>query len=218
MKSRDLVLIAAMLVIALLVTLVIYLRRVQRKPPSPDLSPIKPPWVYWSWRVFVPLAYAIFAAGLIYALVEQSARMLVFVNLVLWPFILVTVFAMFTLQTFSFDYSVFGKYRRTPFPSETPLHEITLSYAIIGKVRTGPLVIWLLYRHGIGIKIVTIGDVFLPLDEVDTLEIRGRFLGLTSELIHHCPEVASPIGVPNKVAKIMAAYYPEKVLVPTESV
>ncbi|HEX7380321.1 MAG TPA: hypothetical protein VF278_24615, partial [Pirellulales bacterium] len=111
------------------------------------------------------------------------------------------------------DYSVFGKYRRTPLPTQKPLYEVWLSYAIIGKVRTGPLVTWQFYRHGIGVKVGGIGDVFLPLEEIDAIEIRARFLGLMSELTHHCPEVRGPIGVPNGVAKIMAHYYPAKVLV-----
>ena len=100
-----------------------------------------------------------------------------------------------------------------PFPSETPLRAIPFSHAIIGTVRTGPLVTWELYRLGIGIRISTIGDVYLPLDEIDTIEIAGGFMRLTSTLVHHCPEVRNPIGVPNQVARTMLAYYPQKQMI-----
>lgn len=210
-----LVVITTLLVIALLIWAIVYLR-IEARRLRADASPIKPAWSYLSWRVGVPVAYAIFAAGFAYAFVERSVTAFFVVNFMLWPFLLVTVVAVATAETFGFDYSVFGRYRRTSFPDEIPLHQMPFSYAIIGKVGSGPTVTWLLYRGGVGIRVAVIGDVFLPLEEIEAIDIRGRAWGMMSEMTHHCPEVRSPIGVPNKVAAIMGRYYPEKVLVPTE--
>lgn len=199
-------------VIAALASWIVY-RRIAPAKSQANFSPIKPAWSYWTWRILVPLAYAAAICGAERAWATRNGGLFVAIVIGLAPLLAVTVFACFTAETFSFDYSVFGKYRRTPLPNEIPLDEIHFSYAIIGKVRTGPQVTWQFHRHGIGVKVGGIGDVFLPLEEIDSIEIRGRFLGLMSELTHHCPEVRGPIGVPNGVATIMAHYYPAKVLV-----
>lgn len=78
---------------------------------------------------------------------------------------------------------------------------------------------WLLYREGLGIKISIMGDVFLPWETIDALELQS---GLMSTLYHHCPEVLGPIRVPNAIARIIAetwgSRYPRKVIVAAELV
>ena len=78
------------------------------------------------------------------------------------------------------------------------------SYGVIGGLRASmPMVTWLLYPHGIGIKVELFGEVFIPTGEIG-LE-PSRFFMAT---LYHCsPEVRSPIQVPRRVAKIMAATY-----------
>ncbi len=49
MKLRLLLLLAAIIETACLATWAVYQRRARRKPPA-ELSPIKPAWLYWSWR------------------------------------------------------------------------------------------------------------------------------------------------------------------------
>ncbi|HUY92687.1 MAG TPA: hypothetical protein VMV10_28360 [Pirellulales bacterium] len=209
MKSRLPWLLAAILEAACLAAWAIYQRRTQHKQAT-ELSPVKPAWMYWSWRVFVTIVYPLFALCLWQAFVTQQQAYLILM-LMASPLFLATVVGFSTVQIFNFDYSVFGKYRRTPLPSEAPLFEIYGSSGRIAKWRFSlPLVTWILFSQGIGIKLWPVGDVFVPRDEIDSLELRGGFLGLTSELTHHCPEVRGPIGVPNGVAEMMARCYPEK--------
>lgn len=216
MVSSGSLFIVAAINTMLLAALAFYQRFARRRPHA-DASTTKPTWVYWSWRVSVPIAYSAFAFVMVRAIVELDMSLLLLAGVGLSPFLAATIYAAFTVQAFSLDYSVFGKYRRTPFPNEVPLRIIPFSYAIIGKLRTGPLVTWEIYRDGIGIKIASIGDVFLPLIEMDGIGLRAGFLGPRSEIFHHCPEVGYPILVPTNVARIIAACYPNKVIVPTEA-
>jgi hypothetical protein len=185
---------------------------------------MKSPWRYWFWRIYVPLVWTLFAA--------IGLRWLTTLNMAyfraafcIMPFYVAAVIALCNGFVFPLDYGVFGKYRRAPLPTEAPLRTIGeswdsfRSWGASGRSNMGP-VVWLLYRHGIGIK-TSYGKVFVPLDEIDALDIEHgfddiRFRRSTSTLYHHCPEIREPITVPKWAAKIMAAYYPSKVLVPTE--
>jgi hypothetical protein len=215
MISRGSLLIAYIVATGLVAGWAIYQRLAPRKATPLTQSAQKPFWAYWSWRIYASAVYLTIAYLIAEAAIRRDERSFLLVGIAA-PFFLVVVVAQFTSLMFTFDYSVFGKYRRMPFPNETPLRAIPFSYAIIGRVRTGPLVTWELYRLGLGIRISTIGDVYLPLDEIDAIEIAGGFMRLTSALVHHCPEVRSPIGVPNRVAGIMVAYYPSKAPVQAE--
>ncbi len=122
----------------------------------------------------------------------------------------------FTLLVFPFQYSALGKLVRTPLPAVRPLETIKWSHFFIRHANIGPLA-WMLFKEGIGIKIEILGDVFLPLEEIDTIELGAGFMDYMSVVCHHCPELRGPLQVPNHVAQIMAAYYPDKLLVPAEA-
>ena len=139
MKSRFSLLVASIIVTAMLVAWAVYQRRAQSKI-SASFSSVKPPWAYWSWRIFVPVVYATFAYGMEQAIARPDEYLLLLVLICLGPLLLVSISGWFTWQSFNFDYSVFGKYRRTVFPNEAPLKVIRNSSAIIGRHRTGPLV------------------------------------------------------------------------------
>lgn len=211
MKSRLPLLLAAILETACLAAWAVYQRRARRKPPA-ERSLIKPAWLYWSWRAFASVIYVGIALCLWQAFNTGQPEYFLLM-LVASPLFLATVVGFTTAGVFGFDYSVFGKHRRRPLPNEAPLFEVRASSARIAKARfSQPLVTWALFSQGIGIKLWSVGDVFVPRDEIESLEIRGGFLGMMSELTHHCPEVRGPVGVPNRVAEMMAQCYPEKVL------
>jgi hypothetical protein len=186
---------------------------------------MKSPWRYWFWRIYAPVVSLAMAWVVIGWLTTFNVAYLPAV-LCLFPLWIAVIMAWGSSCVFPFDYSIFGKYRRTPLPDEDTLKtvgesflESLGSYAGAGRANMGP-VIWLLYRHGIGIKSV-FGSVFVPLDEIDALDLEQGFDSLvyrhiTANLYHHCPEIRDPIIVPKGIAKIMAAHYPSKVLVRAE--
>jgi hypothetical protein len=137
------------------------------------------------------------------------------VVLIGFPLFAAVVVAITSRYAFPFEYSMFGKRRRTPLPDEPPLRSIQASWGIIGGIRASfPLVTWLIYRRGLGIKLSPLGDVFLPWESVDALELRR---GLLSDLHHHCPEVRGTIRVPTATARIIAQTLPPtKVIVAAE--
>ena len=204
--------------IALLATLVA-MRHLARRKPSTKPPLIKPPWVYWFWRIYVPVVYIGFLLTAATAILKQDERIFAWFALG-FPLFAAAVMAILDRYAFPFAYSQFGKRRRTPLPDEPALRTIKYSYGIIGGVRaTVPLVTWLLYRDGLGIKISIMGDVFLPWETIDALELQS---GLMSTLYHHCPEVLGPIRMPNAMARIIAetwgSRYPRKVIVAAELV
>ncbi|HQU43218.1 MAG TPA: hypothetical protein PK867_10420 [Pirellulales bacterium] len=126
-----------------------------------------------------------------------------------FPFFVVAVFGFLNLAAFPFAYSVFGELNRTPLPDEPPLAVVPRSSARIGKFEGRNMVTWLLYERGLGIKIGLMGSAFVPLEQVESLDLSGRFVAV---LTHHSPEVRVPIVVPKKVGLVMAEHYSEKVL------
>lgn len=156
---------------------------------------------------------AIFSITAQRALANQDprlwARLAILAPLLLLP----AAVAAFTLRVFRFDYSVFGKLRRRPLPLDAPAETVRFSYLLTGRARVGPAK-WLFYPDGVGIKIDLIGDVFLPRDEIETIEIGAGFMGYMSIVWHHSPELKAPIQPPNRVANIMGSHYPEKLLAP----
>ena len=177
---------------------------------------LKPPWLYWFWRIYVPVAYvgvfAMFAVALVRVSTKQDGRLFALLFPVGFPLFLAAVTAILSRYAFPFEYSMFGKRRRTPLPDEPALRTIGGSWGIIGGVRASmPFVTWLLYRGGLGIKISTLGDVFLPWECIDVLELEKGWL---STLYHHWPEVRGPIRLPTFVGRIVSQILPpDKVIV-----
>ena len=73
----------------------------------------------------------------------------------------------------------------------------------------------------LGLRLPLVGTVFIPLDEIDALDLEHgsdcpHLRASTSTLVHHSPEIRGPIIVPDWIAEIIAAHYPENVLRETD--
>ena len=178
---------------------------------------IKPWWLYWFWRVYVITTWLImmFVIGnMLFTLRNEWFRY------VLWgsPFYVVAVIAACSYFAFPFDYSIFGKYRRTPLPAGPPQSRIKASsnsWAIAGNSMMGP-VTWLFYTEGLGLQ-SSFGSVYLPHEQIDGLDLmqgydRAFYRRKTSTLYHHSPEVREPIFMRKEIAEVVARHYPDKVL------
>ena len=189
---------------------------------------VKHPCRYWFWRIYtaaVWLGFAVTASLFLFTLDLTYLRR----GLLLMPFYIVATLVICNGMVFPLQYSAFGKYRRTPLPKEAPLRTIGESFdsfrltGIAGRSNLGS-VVFLLYRHGIGIKTIY-GRAFIPLEQIDAFVLDESFdtvapfvRGSTSAIYHHCPEMKEPIYVSKWAAHIMAQYYPSKVLVEAELV
>lgn len=168
---------------------------------------LKPPYVYWFWRVYCPVVWLALVGLAFVAVIQQNERL--FAGMIAYmPFFAVVVLAVLNFHAYPFEYSAFGKYRRTPLPLEQELAEIPFSWGYIGKLSTGPGLKWTLFANGIGMQAYFLGAAFVPLDEIDAIVFDGFW---TATIWHHCPEVRSPIKAPKKVARLMAECYPEKI-------
>ena len=209
--SRVLNAVAVIGLLAAMPAAVAFLRRKPVAKPPP-----KPPWLYWFWRIYVPTVFIGFAATFVASFMRPG-------NLFAWFYFVFLLFgagvmAILNRCAFGFDYSVFGKLRRTPLPDEPALRTFANSYGIVGGVRaTMPLVTWLVYCEGLGVKVALMGDVFLPWETIDSLELQP---GLFSTLNHHCREVNGLIRTPSSVARTLAealeSQSPGKVIVEAE--
>jgi hypothetical protein len=162
---------------------------------------LKPPWLFWFWRIYVPVIWFGFIGYFAAAIVTRSEILFAWFLLVFVLFGL-AVQAIITGYAFSYEYSAFGKRWRMALPAEPALRTFAGSYGAIGQVRCNvPLVTWLIYREGLGIKVFPLGDIFVPWELIDRLELER---GLTSTLRHHSPELRGPIRLPNGVARILA--------------
>lgn len=202
-----------LLLLALLILMPVVwvaVRRLANRKPS--AVAVKPPWVYWFWRIYVPVGYVGFLGLMATALVRGNERLFVLVGCGGFPLFAAVVLAILSACAFTFEYSMFGKRRLTPLPDEPALRTFGNSYGIIGGVRaTIPFVTWLVYRGGLGIKLPPLGDVFVPWELVEALELRK---GMTSMLYHYSFEIRGPIRMPNYVARFVAPMLaPKKVIV-----
>ena len=100
-----------------------------------------------------------------------------------------TVFMLLNLAAFPFDYSVFGRYRRTPPPEDEPLAEEDCG-AQVGSFRGWCVAS--LYTTGLGLRLPPYGPAFLPFAHIVAVE-RGWF---RTTLHHTWPEIRTPISLP----------------------
>jgi hypothetical protein len=185
---------------------------------------VKNPLRYWFWRIYVPVVWLTLATTISLSFFTLDLGYLKLMLLGM-PFYIVATLVMFNGMVFPLEYSAFGKCRRTPLPKEAPLRTIGESFdafrlrGFAGRSNLG-IVVFLLYRHGIGIKTIY-GTAFVPLDQIDAIIFdEGIDAPLvrnsTSAIAHHCPEMKEPIYVSRWAAQIMAHYYPTKALIEEE--
>jgi len=163
---------------------------------------LKHPARYWLVRAYaataLPLWWVTIAIGLYRSVMlgQNDTRLFVLV-LAMTPFAVLAILAMFSWHAFPFAYSVFGRYRRTEFPKEGVLCEITWSHVVIGRCfRSNLGIIWFVFPSGVGILVWGIGRVFLPFAEIGEVTKVGRS---RYRIDHSCAEVRSPIVMPGRV-------------------
>ena len=115
--------------------------------------------------------------------------------LVMAPQALIVVLMLLSFIITPFNYSVFGPYKRRPFPNEKPLFEKSTSGRISLMTVYGPLIKFVVFPSGLGISIFGIGKVFIPSHYF--VQTTPHFVS-SYKLKHNSPEVRSPIIFNNK--------------------
>jgi hypothetical protein len=128
-----------------------------------------------------------------------------------WPFLgfyalvafvlaVISLLMLNTLVVFRFDYSWFGRYKRTPWPPEEPILVEKTASGSVGVLDAGwsrpGVYVWALYPSGLGIRVPSTGKGFIPLDAIE--EVRRPSWGFRTTLIHNSPEVRSRISIPGR--------------------
>lgn len=137
----------------------------------------------------------IWPIGLLYIVFEGQFQYINLYILVMAPQALIVTLLLFSFAMSPFKYSVFGPYKRRPFPNEKPLLEKSTSGRISLMSVYGPLIKFVVFPSGLGISILNIGKVFIPTHYF--VQIDTHFMG-SYILKHNSPEVRSPIIFNNK--------------------
>jgi hypothetical protein len=107
----------------------------------------------------------------------------------------------FSLMAFPLPYSIFGKVKRTPLPADDCVFVLNCSGGTIGRLHaTPPLVMWAVYKTGVGIHNIAIGKVFLPKTSVTS--VAYNWLG-QCVIRHSCQELRSPVVAPSAIGRII---------------
>lgn len=150
-------------------------------------------WVFC--RIYAPLGMAAwFATGIF----SFSGTHWMLYALISFPFAVIGFLMLFTLAAFRFDYSCFGRYKRTPWPGEDPILVEKTPGGQVGLVWgwQASAFVWMVCPSGLAIRIPFCGKAFIPLDAIQ--EVRHRKDRFRATLIHKSPEVRSPISIPSK--------------------
>ena len=143
-------------------------------------------------------AWAVLFAAYLYTHFLLADPRSVWLLLAAFPAWGATVFLTLSLLPFPLAYSIFGRNKRTPFPTEVPQLVIRRSWSTICYFRASfPMVTWQIYSSGLGISIWGFGKVFLDCRSILAFEqIRpGLF-----RLQHSCPELRNPVIMPARTA------------------
>ena len=133
--------------------------------------------------------------GLLYIVFKGQFQYINLYILVMAPQALIGTLMLLSFAISPFKYSVFGPYKRRPFPNEKPLLEKSTSGRISLMSVSGPLIKFVVFPSGLGISILGIGKVFIPTHYF--VQINTHLLG-SYKLKHNSPEVRSPIIFNNK--------------------
>ncbi len=115
--------------------------------------------------------------------------------LVMVPLALIATSMWLSLFIIPFKYSVFGPYKRRPFPNEIPLFKKSTSGRISLLNAFGPLIKFIIFPSGVGISILGTAKVFLPTQCI--ININPYSLA-SYKLKHNSPELRNPIIFHNK--------------------
>ncbi|MDD2891224.1 MAG: hypothetical protein PHE49_11405 [bacterium] len=103
------------------------------------------------------------------------------------------------LSAFPLNFSIFGRYERTPLPEEKPLYRWASSNCRIGRWFNGTVSI-LIYNSGLGISMFGVGKAFIPFENITELKKGFLWKGV---LIHSYQEIRSPICLPFKIIRTL---------------
>ena len=109
---------------------------------------------------------------------------------------------LFNLGAFTYDYSVLGRYKRTPLPDEAPILKQRGRFGRVGYLwMTSPLITWILYPSGLGIIMFGVGKAFIPIKNIVEVKVDKTFpypFWPPYEVLHNSPELNNPIILPNR--------------------
>lgn len=163
----------------------------------------KPPFHYWFCRVYATVVWLGFVATMLpaayFGMRDGDGRLFDWCAVAWLPFYSLATLLILNRFVFPWRYSVFGRYRRTPLPNEPALTVFYASYGRFARLNcTVPMVTWIVYRSGLGIKIALFGNAYIPARDIVSLSF-NRLTGCL--MVHDTAEIRSPILLPTKVAQ-----------------
>jgi hypothetical protein len=155
----------------------------------------KPRWSYLFFRCYC-LAVLVFwnGYGLYELFTDRLEPSFTYLELLVIPAILLC----FNLLAFPFRYSVFGAFKRTPWPDEPPLCSRRSTYGRVCLMSaTVPFFNWHAFPSGLGFSIVGVGKGFIPYSHITGIK-EPSFFSAGFKLTHTWPEVRSPVVLSSK--------------------
>lgn len=116
--------------------------------------------------------------------------------LALLPIVLPAIFMLASIGAFKFDFSAFGRRRRTALPPGSPIVSDAGSGGKIGWFHaTAPFITWSVFAEGVGLSCWGLGSAFVPLSCIRQARPGVLFGGC--KVFHDSPEVRSPLDIPS---------------------
>ncbi len=128
--------------------------------------------------------------GLLWMVLNEYVEYIIIYVLVMAPLELIAMLMMLSLAISPFKYSIFGPYKRTPFPNEMPLLEKSTGGRISLVRVSGSLIKYAVYPSGLGLSILGTGKTFIPTQAITVL--KPHFLN-SYKLEHNSPELRNPV-------------------------
>lgn len=171
----------------------------------------KPPPHYWFCRIYAAVVWLGFTCTMLpamyFGMKNGDGRLFGWCATVWMPFYSVATILILNRSVFPWRYSVFGRYRRTPLPNEPAIAVFYASYGRFARLNcTVPMVTWIIYRSGLGIKIALFGNAYIPARDIMSLW-PDRWACVME---HGNAEIRGPILLPRKVAQAI-----EDIVLPT---
>jgi hypothetical protein len=124
------------------------------------------------------------------------------------------VLLILNLAAFPWDYSLFGRKRRTRLPSSAYYAPSVRGGIVVGHHfrSTWPGVLYLFASNGLGIRILLVGAVFVPAGQIRKISRAGW---LPYVVVHHvCPEIRGPLWLfcpgLRRIPEDLPAWFTEK--------
>ncbi len=128
--------------------------------------------------------------GLLWVVLNEYIEYIIIYVLAMVPLELIAMLMILSLAISPFKYSIFGPYKRTPFPNELPLLEKSTGGRISLVRISGPLIKYVVYPSGLGLSILGTGKTFIPTQAIT--DIKSHFSN-SYKLEHNSPELRNPV-------------------------